>query len=798
MKTNKGGGVWIFPGSSVYQEDKFEEDAEMVVAFYRERGYLQINVGEPTLKPIRDSKDGKQRFMTLEIPISEGERYKVNKFEFAGNDKVPADIMRPFFKMKTGDYYNEKLIREGFQKIQEIYGAGGHFEMTPYPEFVPEGDKVNVTIRINEGKQYFINRITFQGNTTTRDSVIRRELRLYENSVYNTEALKYSVKRLNQLGYFKPLEDQKNITTEKTPGADNKVDVTLKLEEQNRNQLSFGAGVSQYDGIFGQLSFSTANFMGRGETLTVSMQTGARVSDYQIAFTEPFLFDRPITGSVDLHKRDIEYLYQFTQGSTGGNVTMGYPAEELLAGVLQLQLRPRVRARPEPGVLRPALRLFDEDGCQTIDFDNLTAEQRQIIEFSPYLKDALLIGQGGKPHDQQVHADVLAQLDRQSDYPDLGPPVYGVARPRRPRRQHELHQSDARRHVVPSAHVEDLSRSARPAGIHQALRQSRPLPIFERLVLGGGYSVRGYDLRSIGPKDPQSSIVIGGNKSLLFNAEYLIAVGGPVRLILFYDAGQVQNSGEPFQLKGHFEGGLDGVYVPGFITSTGAEIRFFMPVLNVPFRLSDGARLEVISGDFYGTSGPALNHWPISGTLITLEPDRRVDHLLAGADRVFFSVLSGEVTIVGQERPAWRHGLVRSRPRRGSVGHRTGDRTGRCAERGGRLQRPADRRTGRDGRTLRHEHARRDHEGVRGLPLRQVRRGPQAGPAPIPLSRRCGSARARPRRFDARRRRRSQGRHDDVDPSATVARQPTRCVARCSTPRVPPACRSAQRAGDVV
>ena len=213
MKTNKGGGFWIFPGSSVYQEDKFEEDAEAVVAFYRDQGYLQINVGQPNLKPIRDSKDGKERFMTLEIPISEGQRFRVDKFEFAGNDKVPADVMRPLFKMKTGDYYNEKKIREGFQKIQEIYGSGGHFEMTPYPEFVPEGDKVNVTIRINEGKQYFINRITFEGNTTTRDSVIRRELRLYENSVYNTEALKYSVKRLNQLGYFKPLEDQKNITT---------------------------------------------------------------------------------------------------------------------------------------------------------------------------------------------------------------------------------------------------------------------------------------------------------------------------------------------------------------------------------------------------------------------------------------------------------------------------------------------------------------------------------------------------------------------------------------------------------
>src|SRR5688572_26153835 len=395
MKTNQGGGFWIFRGSSVYQEDKFEEDAEAVVAFYRDRGYLQVNVGQPNLKPIRDSKDGKERYMTLEIPISEGERYRVDKFEFAGNDKVPAEVMRPLFKMKTGDYYNEKRIREGFQKIQEIYGAGGHFEMTPYPEFVPEGDKVNVTIRINEGKQYFINRITFEGNTTTRDSVIRRELRLYENSVYNTEALKYSVKRLNQLGYFKPLEDQKNITTVKTPNTDNKVDLTLKLEEQNRNQLSFGAGVSQYDGVFGQLSFSTANFMGRGETFTVSMQTGARVSDYQVAFTEPFLFDRPITGSVDLHKRDIEYLYQFTQGSTGGNLTMGFPVKSFSRMFFQYSYD-RVYVRDLNAAFFDSNCIFTAEGCETIDFEKLTDEQRQIIEFSPYLKDALLIGQGGR------------------------------------------------------------------------------------------------------------------------------------------------------------------------------------------------------------------------------------------------------------------------------------------------------------------------------------------------------------------------------------------------------------------
>jgi outer membrane protein insertion porin family len=582
MKTNKGGGFWIFPGSSVYQEDKFEEDAEAVVAFYRDRGYLQINVGQPNLKPLRDSKDGKERFMTLEIPISEGERFRVQKFEFAGNDKVPADVMRPLFKMKTGDYYNEKRIREGFQKIQEIYGAGGHFEMTPYPEFVPEGDKVNVTIRINEGKQYFINRITFEGNTTTRDSVIRRELRLYENSVYNTEALKYSVKRLNQLGYFKPLEDQKNITTVKTPNSDNKVDVTLKLEEQNRNQLSFGAGVSQYDGVFGQLSFSTANFMGRGETFTVSMQTGARVSDYQVAFTEPFLFDRPITGSIDLHRRDIEYLYQFTQGSTGGNLTMGLPVANFSRMYFNYSYD-RVYVSDLNQAFFDSGCLFTSEGCATIDFEKLTDEQRQIIEFSPYLKDALLIGQGGRR--------TISKFTPTFSLNSIDNPITPTSGTRYTASLGLAGIGGNTRYVNPTIeatwflrHTAKTSLGLRAQAEYiRPFGRTSPLPIFERLVLGGGYSVRGYDLRSIGPQDPNSRIVIGGNKSLLFNAEYLIAVGGPVRLILFYDAGQVQDNGQRFIFGGRTE--ADGTYRPGFITSTGAEIRFFMPVLNVPFRL---------------------------------------------------------------------------------------------------------------------------------------------------------------------------------------------------------------------
>ena len=328
MKENKGGGMFKFIlGNGTYQADKFEEDADKVVAYYRDRGYIEARVGQPELKILEDSKDSKTRFVELRIPVTEGQQYRIGKLTFEGNKIVNDAALRPLFKVSEGEIYTEKNIRKGFEKAKELYGTGGYMDFTGYPDLAPRDapqtngnpdlsgpaapapaskgpPTVDVTLRLQEGKQYFINRITFVGNTTTRDNVIRREIRLLESGVFNTEALKYSVKRLNQLGYFKPLEGEA-IGVEKTQGVDNKVDIKLKFEEQNRNQLTFGAGVSQYDGFFGQLSFQTSNFLGRGETFTVSAQQGSRATNYQLAFTEPFLFDKPQTAGVDLFIREL-------------------------------------------------------------------------------------------------------------------------------------------------------------------------------------------------------------------------------------------------------------------------------------------------------------------------------------------------------------------------------------------------------------------------------------------------------------------------------------------------------------
>ena len=326
-------------------------------------------------------------------------------------------------------------------------------------------------------------------------------MRLYENGVFNTEALKYSVKRLNQLGYFKPLEGPARTSTfEKTPDVDNKVDVKLKLEEQNRNQLTFGAGVSQFEGFFGQLSFQTANFLGRGESLTVSLQAGSRAQNYQLAFTEPFLFDRNITGGVEPVQAATSATSASSRSSRpAASLTLRLPARQRLhADVRELQLRARA------GHAR-STRYYQTRCCW---------------RSNPFLRDSLLIGQGGERIISKVTPSLVHNTVDQPIFPTTGKRLTRVDRPRGPRRQHQLLQADGSRASGSAGRTAGCrSGCAARSSTSTPSAARRELPIFERLFLGGEYSVRGFDLRTIGPSDPSTGLVLGGNKSLLFNVE---------------------------------------------------------------------------------------------------------------------------------------------------------------------------------------------------------------------------------------------------------------------------------------
>ena len=623
LKENKSKGWLSFiKGGGTYKEDKFEEDADAVVGFYRDHGFITARVGQPELKVLEDEKDGKTRWVQLRIPVTEGNKYKIGNFTFEGNTIVKSEALQTLFKMNSGDLYEEKKIKKGLEKAREVYGAGGYYEFTAYPDLAPRdvapadgaGDGANgppapaatpepsakkaepvvdVTMRVQEGKQYFVNRITFLGNTTTRDNVIRREIRLVESGVFNTEALKQSVRRLNQLGYFKPLEGNEAISVEKTPGADNKIDVKLKFEEQNRNQLTFGAGVSQFEGFFGQLSFQTSNFLGRGETFTISAQQGSRAKNYQLAFSEPFLFDRPMTAGVDIYSREYQYVGLYTQDSIGGNLVYGFQVQDFARMFINYSLERTQVKDLNPAFLSP-----------------------QVLAGNPFLRDSLVLGEGNRR--------IISKIGPSYVYNTVDHPIFPNTGARYTMSFDVAGLGGNTKFVNPRAeairyfqHTKRTSLGLRAQA--EYIRQygnSIALPIFEKLFLGGEYTIRGFDLRTIGPRDSISGVVLGGNKSILFNAEYLISIAGPVRLVLFADTGQVRDAGDQFGWKQNvyetqfapptsvtitdpFGSGIlrDPSVDPAvpqrvkvgelsaFKSSIGAEIRFFMPVLNVPFRL---------------------------------------------------------------------------------------------------------------------------------------------------------------------------------------------------------------------
>lgn len=618
MKENNSGGFFSFiTGGGTFKEDKFEEDAQSIIDYYRKRGFITARVGQPEMKILEDENDGETRWVQLVVPVTEGNRYRVGNFTFDGNTIVKGENLRPLFKLDEGDYYNEEQIRKGLEKARELYGQGGYYEFTAYPDLAPRDQPdptaasepagppapaatasngppiVDVVMRVDEGKQYFVNRITFLGNTTTRDNVIRREMRLVESGVFNTEALKYSVRRLNQLGYFKALEGPEAIAVEKTPGTDNKVDLTLTLEEQNRNQLTFGAGVSQFEGFFGQLSFQTSNFLGRGETFTVSAQQGSRAKNYQLAFTEPFLFDRPMTAGIDLFNREFEYIGLYTQASSGGNIVYGFQVQDFGRMFLNYSFEQIKVKDLNPAFLNPL-----------------------VLAGNPLLQESLLLGAGGKRTVSKIGPTYVFNTVDHPIFPNTGQRITlsfdlaglgGNTKFYNPRAEWIRYFQHTRRTSFGfRAQAEYIA----------SYGNTVALPIFEKLFMGGEYTIRGFDLRTVGPRDPFSGVVVGGNKSLLFNAEYLINIAGPVRLVLFADAGQVRDVGENFAWKeGVFEfrnqvpdqitltdpfatvGLTDPDNPPlapervkvgelsAFKSSIGAEIRFFMPVLNVPFRL---------------------------------------------------------------------------------------------------------------------------------------------------------------------------------------------------------------------
>jgi outer membrane protein insertion porin family len=293
--------------SKTYDSTKLDEDEGRIVQFYQAQGYFTARVtgqsvnivdvggGKFRLPLIHPNRPGKNA--DISISIEEGRLYHLNNISFVGVKlfRTPEELFPQIFKMKQGDPFSTERLQKGFDELRKLYGRFGYinFLVEPEPEPVPGTDKINLTLRFDEGNQFFVRRIDFSGNTTTRDKVIRRELLIDEGDPYNTDLWRLSILRLNQLGYFETLKEDSSVDL-KTDNNNHTVDLTLKVRERGKNTIQFSGGISEISGSFVGFQYSTNNFLGLGETLSLSSQLGTMTTDVNFGFTEPYFLDRPL------------------------------------------------------------------------------------------------------------------------------------------------------------------------------------------------------------------------------------------------------------------------------------------------------------------------------------------------------------------------------------------------------------------------------------------------------------------------------------------------------------------------
>jgi outer membrane protein insertion porin family len=358
---------WYIPVlTKTYDREKLSEDLEVGVrGLYRDNGYYKVSVGEPILENIDTTHarlgvplvtgKGHGKAVNITIPIEEGERFRMGTLKIVSSDpdkalSLKVDALKNAFPLKQGDIFSTEKVRKALETYGKIYGEYGFIDFTPEPDTeVDDANKIiNLTLRFDEQKQYFVRRIDFSGNTTTRDKVIRRELMIDEGQLFNKRLWELSILRLNQLDYFDKIEADKAAEIKRN-NKEGTVDINLKLKEKGKQSIGLQGGVSGLAGSFIGLTYQTNNFLGLGETLTFSAQFGNLSRSFMFGFTEPYLFDRPIsTGFTIFSSRykfdqaqqaalftgqsvsiNPQFIQNYNQNSTGFTAFASYPVRKL-------------------------------------------------------------------------------------------------------------------------------------------------------------------------------------------------------------------------------------------------------------------------------------------------------------------------------------------------------------------------------------------------------------------------------------------------------------------------------------
>ena len=297
----------------ILDREKLEFDLHKVDNYMRSKGYLQARHGEPKITGLGPRRTGfpilplpfissVDETLKITVPISDGKLYRLGDIKIEGNSIFSEAAIKAIIGLQKGEVANgEALSKALYENLKKYYGQQGFIQYTAEvtPTFKdnpqkPDEGVADFQVTIDEGKQFTLRRLEFTGNTFTRDNVLRREVLINEGDIYNQGLFEYSVTRLNQLGYFNPIEKDKDADF-RTNEEEGLVDVTVKVSEKGRQQISFNGGISGIGGSFFGLEYSTNNLFGRGEVLSLNLAAGNRQRSFQFSFTEPYIRNRPIT-----------------------------------------------------------------------------------------------------------------------------------------------------------------------------------------------------------------------------------------------------------------------------------------------------------------------------------------------------------------------------------------------------------------------------------------------------------------------------------------------------------------------
>jgi outer membrane protein insertion porin family len=646
--------------AQTFDAGKLEEDTERVRQAYRDKGYYNTAIEEPRTQ-IRDQgglnwltfRPNKGKRIDILMPIEEGDRYRLGAITFSGNKAVTnVKALRSTFAVKDGDWFNATLIGKGLDNLKKAYGQLGYinFGAIPKPSYDEQKKTVSLNIDIDEGKPFYVSRIEFEGNHTTRDKVIRRELMLEEGQVYNSQLWEYSLLRLNQLEYFEPLKVDQDSTAQQDAEAGT-VTLLLKVKEKGKQSIGMNGGLSGTSGAFLGVNYQTNNFLGLGETLSLQGNLGSISRNFSFGFTQPYIHNRPLNVGFQLfnNKQDFNAskAYQATTGQSANlnaaqqSLTQNYnQAATGLTFSLNYPLRRHAfqRVGATYSLSKSTITAFStasQTFFQTISFrsgvQGANALQGIISSMLSLSYTYNTINNPMRPRSGMEYAAVVQTAG-----------IWGNVRYvsasgsfKEFKGMHYLTPSPNGRNVLglrmQLSHIEGFGGAVAPP-------QSR-------FYTGGEAELRGFDVRTATPygyvptrvsvqltnpdgscvqqtpSQPQENICekiplpiygissIGGDTNLITNAEYRIPIVGPITFSIFDDfgidaalnKGQLKQSPEGFDnlISGGF--GCSGFDPTGacIIAKQGSQVNFLRdihPIAGTNFvpRMSTGAELAVI------------------------------------------------------------------------------------------------------------------------------------------------------------------------------------------------------------